>query len=99
MIPLKDTTALEKSNVEFVCELTIPTDKVQWFLNDLELRPDEHTEIISEGNVHKLILKDITVDDEGQVKVKVGEKTSTASLYVQGMSNFIQNVIHTICIK
>ncbi|KAK3082923.1 hypothetical protein FSP39_009100 [Pinctada imbricata] len=83
VIPLEDVTSLENSTVEFTCELTVPVDSVQWFLNNVELQPDQSTEIIAEGTKHKLILKDITVADEGQVKVKVGDKTSTAALYVQ----------------
>ena len=64
--------------------MTIPTDSVRWFLDDVELRPDQNVEIIKDGATHKLVMKNITIEDEGEIMVRVGDKSSTASLFVEG---------------
>lgn len=83
-VPLKDATALENSTVEFVCELTIPTDNVKWFLNNEELPESDRVKIIKEGKKHKLIINNVKVEDEGQITVAVGDKKSSAGLFVDG---------------
>lgn len=86
-VPLKDQTVYEKSTVEFTCELNKEVDKVQWFLDDEELRPGDGIEIIKDGPLrHKLIIKDVLVDDSGQVNIKAADVSSTAMLEVQELS-------------
>lgn len=82
-IPLKDQTVYEKSIVEFTCELTREVDGVLWFLDEEELKPSDTVEIIKDGPHHKLIIHDVTLEDAGEVKVKVGDLTSSAVLTVQ----------------
>lgn len=85
VLPLKDQKAKENTSVEFDCTLTISTNDVHWFLNDVELHPTENVEIIKEGTKHKLILKNVSPQQTGQVTVSVGEKSSTATLIVEGL--------------
>ena len=84
VLPLKDKKAQEKSSVEFDCTLTISTNDVHWFLNEVELHPTEDVEIIKEGTERRLILKDVHPQQSGQVTVRVGDRTSTANLIVEG---------------
>lgn len=84
VLPLKDQKAKEKTSVEFDCTLTISTDDVHWFLNEVELHPTDTVEILKEGTKHKLILKDVSPQQSGQISVRVGDKTSTANLVVEG---------------
>jgi len=85
-VPLSDVSVLEKSTAEFVIELSMPVDKVRWFQDEVEIRPNKKFEFIDDGKVHKLIVKDVDVTDEGQISVLVGDKKSTASLFVQELS-------------
>ncbi|WAR10976.1 TITIN-like protein, partial [Mya arenaria] len=86
IVPLSDVSVLEKSTAEFYCELSMPVDKVRWFMDDVELRPNKKIAFVDDGKVHKLIIKDIDVTDEGQISVLVGDKKSTASLFVQELT-------------
>ena len=85
----------EKSLAEFSCELSQPVDKVRWFLDDVELREGDKIEFVRDGKVHKLIMKDVDVTDEGQISVMVDDKKSTANLFVQGMS-YLLHVVRSI---
>lgn len=98
-VPLKDASVKEKSTAEFYCELTLPVDKVRWFLDDVELRPNEKITMIDDGKVHKLVIKDVDVTDEGQVSVLVGDKKSTAALFVQELSPDFVKPLSNIVIK
>lgn len=80
---LPDVTAMEKKTAEFVCELTKPVDKARWFLDDIELLPSKQVEIISDGKIQKLIVKDLVPEDAGIIKIQVGEKYITANLIVE----------------
>lgn len=98
-MPLSDVSVLEKSNAEFSFELSLPVDKVRWFLDDVEMRPSKKVEFIDEGKVHKLIFKDIDVTDEGQISVLVGSKKSTANLFVQELSPDFVKPLSNITVK
>ncbi|KAJ8319891.1 hypothetical protein KUTeg_001478 [Tegillarca granosa] len=86
VVPLTDKTALEKSDVEFVCELSHEVDNVRWFLDDVELRPSDKVKLVTDGNQHKLLISNIEVEDEGQISAIVGDKKTTACLYVKELS-------------
>ena len=68
-----------------MCELSIPVDKVRWFLDDVELREGDKITFVRDGKTHKLIMKDVATTDEGQITARVDDKKSTANLFVQGL--------------
>ena len=83
-VPLKDQTVFEKSTVEFTCELNKEVDKVQWLLDDEELQPGDGIEIIKDGPLqHRLIIRDVIVEDSGQIMAKAADVSSVATLEVQ----------------
>lgn len=84
ILGLTDVSAMENTVAEFVCELSEDLDSVQWFVGDEEVVPGDKYDIISDGPVHKLLIKDVSVLDEGPVTVRVDDATTTASLFVQG---------------
>ena len=88
LVPLHDKTGLENSPVEFVCELTVPSEDVKWFLNNEELQESDKIKIVKDGKKHKIIIDSVNVDDEGQIYVSVGDKKSTAGLFVDGEYNW-----------
>lgn len=91
-MPLKDATGLENSTVEFVCELTIPSDDVQWFLNDKPLQESDKVKIIKDGKKHRAVINNVSIEDEGQISVTVGDKKSMAGLYVDG--KFLYTILY-----
>ena len=54
-------------------------------MDDIELPEGDRIQFVKDGLKHKLIIKDSCIDDEGIVTAQIGDKKSTASLFVQGM--------------
>ena len=98
-MPLADVSVKEKTTAEFYCELSLPVDKVRWFRDDVELRPNDKIEFVDDGKLHKIIFKDVDVTDEGQVSVLVGEKKSTAGLFVQESSPDFVKPLKNLVVK
>uniref|UniRef100_A0A3P9CN39 Obscurin-like protein 1 n=1 Tax=Maylandia zebra TaxID=106582 RepID=A0A3P9CN39_9CICH len=68
--PLRDRTALEKHRVILECTVSSP------HCNRLE--------ILADGCSHKLVIQQVSVEDEGTYSIEVGEHTSKAKLMVEG---------------
>uniref|UniRef100_A0A4W3HXA5 Obscurin, cytoskeletal calmodulin and titin-interacting RhoGEF b n=1 Tax=Callorhinchus milii TaxID=7868 RepID=A0A4W3HXA5_CALMI len=77
---LEDVETMEESNLVFSCELSHDDEEVQWYLNDTTLFSNNFNEIQKAGKTHKLILKGVTPDDTGTVKLKVRDVTETQTL-------------------
>ncbi|KAH3792560.1 hypothetical protein DPMN_146056 [Dreissena polymorpha] len=97
--PLSDVSVLERSNAEFTFELSKPVDKVRWFLDNVELRPKKQMEFVDDGKTHKLIIRDVEVTDEGQISVLVGDKKSSAALFVQKLSPDFVKPLRDVTVK
>ncbi|KAH3858228.1 hypothetical protein DPMN_100848 [Dreissena polymorpha] len=97
--PLSDVSVLERSNAEFTFELSKPVDKVRWFLDNVELRPNKQMEFVDDGKTHKLIIRDVEVTDEGQISVLVGDKKSSAALFVQELSPDFVKPLRDVTVK
>ena len=67
--------------------MTVPSEDVKWFLNNEELQESDKIKIVKDGKKHKIIIDSVNVDDEGQIYVSVGDKKSTAGLFVDGEYN------------
>lgn len=75
----------EGEDVRFEC--LVSRDEapfVQWKLQDVPLQDNEMNVIKSEGQLHSLTLRGVTMADSGTVTFSVGNHTSTASLTVKG---------------
>ena len=82
-VPLKDISTFEKSTVEFVCELNKDVPKIQWFLDDMELQPDDGIEFVQDGRQHRLVMHDVLMDDNGKITAKCGDAETSAILTVK----------------
>ena len=82
---LKKTDCKEGDEVTFICKLDKEGAKVKWLKDGKEIKPDKKYKIVSDGKVHKLIIKGADKDDEAEYTMQVvgGEETS-APLVVQG---------------
>lgn len=68
----------------FDIELSKPDVTVQWLCQGKPVIPDNKHDIIADGKVHTLTVKDVDDEDEGEYSVTAKGKTSTAQLSVQG---------------
>ena len=90
VMPLQDITSLEHTDVEYVCKLSVDVEKPKWYMGEKELEEGEKIQMVrTDKFTHKLVIKDIIVDDEGPISVLVKDKKSSASLFVQGIYNWV----------
>jgi len=82
--PIKDVTVKERETAEFSVELSHEKIPVVWFKNDVRLHPSKVVHMSSEGKVHTLAFKEVTVDETSMIKVEAMGKTSEATLTVLG---------------
>uniref|UniRef100_A0A8C6KGJ0 Obscurin like cytoskeletal adaptor 1a n=1 Tax=Nothobranchius furzeri TaxID=105023 RepID=A0A8C6KGJ0_NOTFU len=82
--PLRDRTALEKHRVILECTVSSPHSSATWYKDKEELVSSDRVEILEDGCIHKLVIQQATVEDEGTYMIEVGEHTSKAKLMVEG---------------
>ncbi|KAF7659758.1 hypothetical protein LDENG_00293770, partial [Lucifuga dentata] len=80
--PIKDVTVKERETAEFSVELSHEKIPVVWFKNGLRLHPSKVVHMSTEGAVHTLAIKEVTVDDTAMIKVEAMGKSSEAMLTV-----------------
>jgi len=84
---LKDTDVLVSQEVTLAC--TVSKDDVQltWKKNGNVLKPDgKKYEVVVEGAVHKLVIRDARPDDEAEYECCFGDQLTSCKLRVQGMA-------------
>ncbi|KAF7230095.1 obscurin-like protein 1a [Nothobranchius furzeri] len=84
--PLRDRTALEKHRVILECTVSSPHSSATWYKDKEELVSSDRVEILEDGCIHKLVIQQATVEDEGTYMIEVGEHTSKAKLMVEAQA-------------
>ncbi|CAM9153962.1 unnamed protein product, partial [Lampetra planeri] len=84
--PLRDRTALEKHRVILECTVSSPRCSATWYRGREELAPSERLDIQVDGCSHKLVIQQVSVEDEGTYSIEVGEHTSKAKLLVEAQA-------------
>ena len=79
----------------FEAQLSKPNVPVQWYKNDKPITKGPKYDIIADGPVHKLIIKDASTEDEATYSIAAKSNKSAGKLIVQGLSrnnfnNFFQ---------
>ncbi|XP_039609186.1 obscurin isoform X1 [Polypterus senegalus] len=95
---LKDVAVHVNEDAYFCVELSRPSvTEVQWKLGGIELQPNEMNVIDTEKNgaVHKLLLRNVTIDDSGPVTFTAGTCTSTAQLTVTAPHAFFNKELES----
>lgn len=87
--PLRDRTALEKHRVILECTVSSPRCSPAWYRGDRKLVPSDRVEVLADGCSLKLVIQEVSVEDEGTYSIQVGEHISTAKLMVEGKSGQI----------
>uniref|UniRef100_A0A0S7EPU5 non-specific serine/threonine protein kinase n=2 Tax=Poeciliopsis prolifica TaxID=188132 RepID=A0A0S7EPU5_9TELE len=81
---LRNQTVTETQEAMFSLELTHPDVKgAQWIRNGVELQNSDKFEIISEGTIQTLKVKDCNTQDETIYSFKLGKLSATARLNVE----------------
>ncbi|XP_040888100.1 obscurin-like protein 1a isoform X2 [Toxotes jaculatrix] len=84
--PLRDRTALEKHRVILECTVSSPRCSATWYKGREELVSSDRVEISVDGCSHKLVIQQVSVEDEGTYGIEVGEHTSKAKLMVEAQA-------------
>ncbi|TRY96058.1 hypothetical protein DNTS_017223 [Danionella cerebrum] len=84
--PLEDKTVLEKTRAIMDCTVTNPRCSIRWYKGPNVILPSERFEICSEGCYRKLVIQQVSLEDEGTYSVQVGSYTSAARLNVEAQS-------------
>ena len=86
-VPLKNQEAFEGEDVILECVIVAnPEPEVIWYRNNVPVKESKNVELLFLGDSCKLILKNVTKDESGEIKVRainaLGECQSTASLKI-----------------
>ena len=85
---LKDVSEHVGGSASFKYKLPHDGAPIEWIHNGKRIYPEKEPrkyDIITDGLVKLLVIKDLKEDEQGTFGVKVGNKTSTAKLNVQGL--------------
>lgn len=85
---LQDVTVTEGETARFEVEVTgNPTPDIEWFSNGAKIEGNEETLLETDGDIHRLVLMDVLIEDEGDYMVtaknEVGKVSSTGKLSVK----------------
>lgn len=84
--PLRDRTALEKHRVILECTVSSPRCSATWYKGREELVPSDRVQMLADGCSLKLVIQQVSVEDEGTYSIEVGEHTSKAKLMVEAQA-------------
>ncbi|XP_077574245.1 obscurin-like protein 1a [Stigmatopora nigra] len=81
---LQDVEVIENEPAVFQCEISVAISRPPiWSLNGKNIQPDSSVRLENHGTLHKLTLKQTSVDMSGLVKFNVGKAKSSANLSVR----------------
>ncbi len=89
-IPLKDMTVPTDQVVILECELSKPNQKVKWFKDGKEIKPDRKRGIEPkvEGKKHILKIPTAVTEDTAEYTVKFKELETKGKLTVKGLCHY-----------
>ena len=79
---------METQTATLETEVNLPDKQAKWLKNGKAIKAGGRYEMISEGTVHKLLIKDAVLDDEAEYTVQIGDASSTATVFVEGRKKF-----------
>lgn len=87
--PLSDQEVTEGVTVILECEVSKPNISATWYKNNIKIRKEPRFQTAMDKKVHTLTIKDVTLDDESEYSIKVGDQTSKANVYIEGKAIFL----------
>jgi hypothetical protein len=87
------TVSFKKKDCYFkYCEIKFVVSKedqpAKWLHKGKTLPKDNRITTSVDKNTHRLVLQSVTIDDEMEYSVKIGDKVSKATIFVEGMNFF-----------
>ena len=96
IVPLqKEVLTTEGATVVLVAEVSKPNVPVAWFKDDLEILPkvDKKYNIMVNETIHTLEIHDISLEDNAEYTLEVGEESTMAVVKVEGsLMNFLDSL-------
>uniref|UniRef100_H2YNK4 Ig-like domain-containing protein n=1 Tax=Ciona savignyi TaxID=51511 RepID=H2YNK4_CIOSA len=81
---LHDITEAETAPVTLTANLSESGAHGVWYKNGQRLQDTSNCSAVVDGKQHSLFIRSLTLNDQGQYEFRVGNKTTSASLTVQG---------------
>lgn len=85
--PLEDQTVEEEATAILECELSREKADVKWFRDGQEIRKTKKHEMVAEGRIRRLIIKDCSLDDSKTYTCDAKEFKTSAFLNVERKSS------------
>lgn len=82
---LHDTAFKEGNTCTLSCQFSIPNAKSQWYRNGRPIKIGGRYSTHVSDKVHKLIIKDVRTEDQGQYTCKLDNLETTADLAIEGL--------------
>jgi hypothetical protein len=75
---------IEKGNIDLECMVNLLTSKPVWRHKGKILQSSGRKVILARGSTHKLMITNVTLDDEGEYTVDFGNLSSKTTVQIQG---------------
>lgn len=96
---LRPQENLEKDTITLTCELDDPLGEVKWMKDGKEIKPDANAQIVKEGRVRKLIIKDAKVADAGKYSCASNVDKTEADVGVKKKNKIIKKLKDTVVVE
>ncbi|XP_005991811.1 obscurin-like protein 1 [Latimeria chalumnae] len=94
--PLRDKTAFEKHRVILECKMSKPKARVRWYRGETEIFPSQKYEICNEDCYRKLIIHDVTFEDEDTYTCNAFDDQSSARLLVEEQAILVVRELQSV---
>ena len=83
---MTDAKVPEKIPAKFECDVSndVKDDEIIWMKDGKKITPDDKFQVKRDGRRLSLTIQDTAPEDSGKYSIKIGDKTQTADLKVQG---------------
>jgi len=81
--PLSDTEVMEGQTATLECVVSKADQPAKWLRKGKALPKDNRITTSVDKNTHRLVLQSVTIDDEMEYSVKIGDKVSKATIFVE----------------
>lgn len=77
---------MEGEPASLECEVNKPNMAAQWFKDDVPIKDGGRYKMVVDGCQHVLEIEEVEYNDEADYTIKIADKTSMATLMVDGKS-------------
>ncbi|GAB1597549.1 hypothetical protein Ahia01_000031400, partial [Argonauta hians] len=97
---LKENQVNEFEDTEFSCEVSKENIQVIWYKDGKQIQTDKRIQTITESKTHKLVIRDVKVEDQGEYKCMIGEISTSAHLSVKEIkASFTQELVEEVKVE